>query len=176
MTEDRRAIGALVGAADPPMIVVTTRAADTGERDGCLVGFHSQSSISPERYAVWLSDANRTSRLARTATHVAVHFLAVGDHAIAARFGALTGDELPDGGDGKLTGLAWRDGPGGVPVIVDVAHWFVGRIVARDARSDRGDHGWVELEVEASCDVDDGAPHEPLRLRAVTGLSPGHEA
>ena len=46
----------LIAQLDYPMIVVTT--ASAGERAGCLVGFHTQSSIDPERFAVWLSKAN----------------------------------------------------------------------------------------------------------------------
>ena len=43
----------LMGSADPPLIVLTTAA--EGERAGCLVGFHAQSSITPPHYSVWLS-------------------------------------------------------------------------------------------------------------------------
>ncbi len=38
----------LMAALDSPLIVVTT--ADERERAGCLVGFHGQSSIEPQRY------------------------------------------------------------------------------------------------------------------------------
>ena len=76
MAEER--FGALMGALDAPMAVVTTTAG--GERGGCLIGFHAQSSIDPARYTVWLSKANHTYRLALRASHLAVHFLAaVGD-------------------------------------------------------------------------------------------------
>ncbi|MCT1909143.1 hypothetical protein ACH0CV_13930 [Brachybacterium paraconglomeratum] len=47
------AFATLMAATDPAMVVVTTAAG--GERAGCLVGFHAQSSISPERYCLWLS-------------------------------------------------------------------------------------------------------------------------
>jgi flavin reductase (DIM6/NTAB) family NADH-FMN oxidoreductase RutF len=48
----------LMAALDSPLIVVTT--ADVRERAGCLVEFHGQSSIEPQRYCVWLSKANYT--------------------------------------------------------------------------------------------------------------------
>jgi len=48
----------LMAALDSPLIVVTT--ADERERAGCLVEFHGQSSIEPQRYCVWLSKANYT--------------------------------------------------------------------------------------------------------------------
>ena len=54
---------ALVAVLDAAVVVVT--AADGDDRDGCLVGFHSQCSIDPPRYAVWLSRANRTFDLAQ---------------------------------------------------------------------------------------------------------------
>ena len=37
----------LMASVDAPMVVVTTAVA--GERAGCLVGFHSQSAIDPQR-------------------------------------------------------------------------------------------------------------------------------
>ena len=43
----------LMAALDPPLIVVTV--ADERERAGCLVEFHVQSSIEPQRYRVLLS-------------------------------------------------------------------------------------------------------------------------
>jgi len=52
----------LMAALDCPLIVVTT--ADERERAGCLVEFHAQSSIEPQRYCVWLSKANYTYRVA----------------------------------------------------------------------------------------------------------------
>ena len=57
----------LMASLDPPMVVVT--AAAGGERAGCLVGFHSQSSIEPARCCVWLSKANHTYRVALLAAH-----------------------------------------------------------------------------------------------------------
>src|SRR5690625_6744052 len=66
-------LDALLESADAPLIVVTTAA--EGERAGCLVGFHSQASISPQRYCFWLSKANHTYRVALRSEHFAVHFL-----------------------------------------------------------------------------------------------------
>jgi len=79
----------IVSSVDGPMIVVTT--AEGGERAGCLVGFHAQSSIEPRRYTVWLSKANHTYRVALRASHIGIHFLTDGDFALAERFGTLTG-------------------------------------------------------------------------------------
>lgn len=63
----------VVGALDYPMFVVTTSVGD--RREGCLVGFASQISISPPRFLVGLSNKNRTYRLAAVAEHLAVHLV-----------------------------------------------------------------------------------------------------
>src|SRR5947208_16793782 len=77
----------LVAAANAAMVVVTTVSGD-GERSGCLVGFHSQCSIDPRQYAVWISRENHTFRVARQADALAVHFLAQGDLDVAELFGS----------------------------------------------------------------------------------------
>jgi len=63
----------LMAALDSPLIVVTT--ADERERAGCLVEFHVQSSIEPQRYCVWLSKANYTYRVALHSSYLVIHFL-----------------------------------------------------------------------------------------------------
>ena len=40
-----------------------------------MVGFHSQCSVDPGRFAVWLSKANHTYGVALRAEVFAVHFL-----------------------------------------------------------------------------------------------------
>jgi flavin reductase (DIM6/NTAB) family NADH-FMN oxidoreductase RutF len=160
---NRDAFDRLVALMDPAMVVVTVAAGE--ERDGCLVGFHSQSSIEPPRYAVWLSIANRTQELAQRATHLAVHVLGDHDHHLAELFGGETGDEVD-----KLARCEWTPGPDGVPLLLDTGH-FVGRIVERFAAD--GDHALVVLEpVEA--EVDDAAA--PLRLAQASDIEPGHAA
>jgi flavin reductase (DIM6/NTAB) family NADH-FMN oxidoreductase RutF len=156
---------ALVAAMDTAMVVVTT--ADGGEGDGCLVGFHSQCSIDPPRYAVWLSVANRTHELAQRATHLAVHLLTEADGSLAERFGSQTGDEVD-----KLAGLDWEPGPGGVPLLAAAPARLVGRIVDRLAGT--ADHDLFVLDVVEA--VSPSGRHEPLRLSAVDDMDPGHEA
>ncbi|MGV9950142.1 flavin reductase family protein, partial [Rhodococcus aetherivorans] len=111
---------ALMAMLDPPMVVVT--AAVGGERGGCLVGFHAQTSIAPGRYTVWLSKANHTYRLALRATHLGLHFLDRHDLALAERFGTLTGDEVD-----KFADLAVRCGPGAAPELTAHPHRMVVR-------------------------------------------------
>ncbi len=98
-----------MASLDPPMVVVTTAVA--GERAGCLVGFHSQSSIDPPRYDVWLSKANHTYRVALRSTHLAVHLLTADDLAVAEHFGTLTGDEVDKFADVTLRGRPARRTP-----------------------------------------------------------------
>lgn len=154
----------LMAAADPPLVIVTTSA--EGRPAGCLVGFHMQSSIEPQHYCVWLSKANHTYRVALRSTHLAVHFLTADDVDLAEHFGTTTGEDTD-----KFAGLRFEEGLGGVPLLADLPHRLIG---ARSAMLDlRGDHACVELAVEEAWS--DGR-FEPLRLRAVRHLSPGHEA
>jgi flavin reductase (DIM6/NTAB) family NADH-FMN oxidoreductase RutF len=149
------------------MVVVTAAAGD--ERDGCLVGFHSQSSIHPRRYVVWLSVANRTYRIAQRADHLAVHALTASDHALAERFGGTTGDDTD-----KLADVGWSPGPGGAPLLDDLPTRFVGRVEAWLPATE-GDHrGVVLVPVDAA--GADLAPGGPFRLRQARDITPGHPA
>ena len=89
-----------VGSVDHPMVVVTTVAGDA--HAGCLVGFHSQCSIEPLRYAVWLSKANRTFRIVVHADGFGLHFLEEKDGELAELFRVCTGDD-----EDKFTHCKW---------------------------------------------------------------------
>jgi len=155
---------ALVAAMDTALVVVTVAVGD--ERDGCIVGFHSQASINPRRYVVWLSTANRTSRLAERADYLAVHVLAHDQHELAELFGGETGDDID-----KLHRITWEAGPGGVPLLAACPHRFVGQVLQR--HHDVGDHvAMVLAPVEA---VAAELP-EPLRLHHADDIEPGHPA
>lgn len=160
----RDAFNSLMSSLDTPLIVVTT--AEGGEQAGCLVGFHAQSSIDPDRYCVWLSKANYTYRVGLRASHLAIHFLARGDLALARRFGTLTGDRTD-----KFAGLRVSRGPGGVPVLEDCPHRLIlRRVVLLD---EGGDHVCVTGE---PLDAQSSGPFEPLRLSQAGDLEPGHGA
>lgn len=107
---------------DGPMVVVT--ASSGSQRAGCLVGFHTQASIAPPRYLVCLSVKNHTYLAASRATHLAVHFLGIEQSAMAERFGTRCSSTT-----NKFDGLDVEAGPGGVPIVNDCAHWFVGEIL-----------------------------------------------
>lgn len=161
-SDDGSGFDVIMASVDTTMVVVTTAAG--GERAGCLVGFHAQSSIDPRRYTVWLSKANHTYRVALRAGHVAVHFLTEHDLALAERFGTLTGDTTD-----KFGGLRVTDGPDGVPLLAESANGFAARRIA--LLDEGGDHVCVVTEPVRTWAGDRFAP---LTLRRVQHLEPGH--
>jgi flavin reductase (DIM6/NTAB) family NADH-FMN oxidoreductase RutF len=155
-----------VANADGAMIVVTV--AVDRERDGCLVGFHSQVSIDPPGYVVWISKANHTRSLLPRATHLGVHLLAADQHELAAQFGGQTADDGVD----KLAAVDWSPDDHGVPVLTACPNRFVGEIQLLPDLP-HGDHTGVLL---APVDVSARSPFAPLRLSAVGDIEPGHPA
>jgi flavin reductase (DIM6/NTAB) family NADH-FMN oxidoreductase RutF len=165
-------LSTVVERLDPALVVVTV--AVDGERDGSLVGFHSQSSIDPPRYVVWLSVANRTTRLAAGADHLGVHVLSATDHGLAELFGGTTDD---DPGPAKLDQVPWTEGPGGVPLLDAVPVRFVGRILEW-LRPAGGDHHGAVLEPVAGGfdEVHRSSVDAPFRLHQTHDIEPGHPA
>ena len=157
------AFHAFVGALDHDMLIVT--AAAGAERDGCLVGFHTQASIDPPRLLVCLSDKNRTYRLAREADVLVVHQVPEDAPDLAELFGGETGDEVD-----KLAQVAWRPGPGGAPVLERCRNWVAGEVLER---LDCGDHVAFLLE---PIDGEASEQARGLRFSAVKGMHPGHQA
>lgn len=155
--------GTLMSALDPPLVVVTVAAA--GERAGCLVSFHTQSSMVPQRYCVFLSKANHTYGVALRASHLAIHFLAADDLPLAELFGGQTGDTVD-----KFAGLPVTDGPGGVPLLAQCPHWLAARRVA--LLDEGGDHVTVLTEPVAA---QASGPFTPLRVAAAGHIRPGHD-
>lgn len=154
----------LTGELDYPMVIVTTIA--DGERSGCLVGFHTQCSIHPPRWAVWISKVNHTYRVALRATSLAVHFPSVDDQDLAELFGEETGDEVD-----KFAHCEWTDGPNGVPLLNRIANRFVGAVV--DTLDDDCDH---QCFIVAADDVQRAHPLRQLSFQAVRDFEAGHPA
>lgn len=156
----------LMGRLEVPMVIVTAAAPD-GERSGCLVGFTSQASIHPPRYAVFISDKNHTHAVAAVAETLAVHFLTPDDLALAELFGSETGDKVD-----KFADIGWTPGPGGAPLLDDLPDRFVGRILHR---APTGDHTVHLLEpINGTVSTSDG--WRQLGFQATKPLEPGHEA
>ncbi|MFE6815139.1 flavin reductase family protein [Streptomyces sp. NPDC057677] len=151
---------------DGPMYVVT--AASGGERAGCLVGFGSQCSIDPPRFAVWLSVANHTYRVAREAEYLTVHLVHQDQRALSELFGEETGDRVD-----KFASVHWRPGEGGSPIVDQLTTWFTGRI---EGRIEGGDHVGFLLAPVAVCPSAEGPAPALLRHREVRNLAPGHPA
>ena len=161
--DGREAFDELVAALDGALVVVTVAAGD--ERAGCLVGFHSQCSIDPPRYALWLSKANHTFRVALHARHLAVHLLADADHDLAALFGGETGDDVD-----KFAACEWRTLDDGLPRLTACR---AGMVLRRTGLfDDGGDHVCF---VGAPVDAWGDGPFEPLRLSDVGDLDAGHD-
>jgi flavin reductase (DIM6/NTAB) family NADH-FMN oxidoreductase RutF len=152
-----------LGELDYPMFIVT--AAGGGDRAGCLVGFTSQCSIDPERFVVFLSDKNRTFRVAQQASVLVVHLVPEGADALAELFGSETGDEVD-----KFGRCSWTPGPEGTPVLDDCGNWFAGRILDQ---FDVGDHRAFLLEPLRG---DEEQGEAALTFREVKSIEPGHEA
>jgi flavin reductase (DIM6/NTAB) family NADH-FMN oxidoreductase RutF len=153
----------LLTRLDYPMVLVTV--AVDGERSGCLVGFHSQCSVDPVRYAVFLSKNNRTYRLAERADHLGVHFLAADQRGLAELFGGRTTDDVD-----KLAHVDHHLGAGGTPLVDATASRFVGRVLERLDCGDHvgfvlapahaeGDHGFTQLGFQDVIDIEPG--HDP---------------
>ena len=155
----------LTSELDHPRLIVTTAAA--GERAGCLVGFHSQCSIHPLRWAVWISKTNYTYRVAVRASVLAMHFPLQGDDDIAHLFGEETGDDVD-----KFARCAWTEGAGGVPLLDRLPNRLVGRI--RDVIDDGGDHQLFAVDID---ETNQGVgPLRTLGYQSVRGFDPGHPA
>ncbi|QIX27123.1 flavin reductase [Nocardioides sp. JQ2195] len=152
----------LMAAVDPALVVVTT--AVEGVRAGCLVGFHSQSSIDPEHYCFWLSKANHTYRVGLRATHFGLHFLPAHRRDLAERFGTVTGEDAD-----KFAGLEVTSHEHGVPLLADCPNRMVlERISLLDVG---GDH--VNLATRV-LHAEHGGEFTPLRVSDAAGLEPGH--
>ena len=153
----------LVAQLDYPMFIATVAAG--GERSGCLIGFATQSSISPPRFLAGISDKNRTFRVASDADTMAIHLVPEDAGELAELFGGETGDEVD-----KFARAEWREGPGGVPLLDRCPNRFVGRIVER---IDFGDHVGVVLE-PFFAEADEESAQ--LGFHRAKRIEPGHEA
>ena len=158
-----RPFDAIVRSIDASMTVVT--ASMSGQDAGCLIGFHSQCSIRPERWVAWVSPANRSFPVITGANRVAIHFLGDDQHDLAVLFGSETGDEVDKFAHCDVNRSS------GPPVITRCANVMVADRVA--LLDDGGDHAGVVVEpVEVRAE----ASFVPLRLASVDDLDPGHEA
>lgn len=158
----RETFNAIVGDLEYPMFIVTARAGD--EPLGCLVGFATQTSIDPPRFAVCLSHKNRTFRRGRDAPVLGVHCVPADAEDLARLFGGETGDKVD-----KFARVEWHEGPEGVPLLDRCTNWFAGRVLAR---LDAGDHDLFLLAPVAG----EAAAEEEFTFHRAKRIEPGHEA
>jgi flavin reductase (DIM6/NTAB) family NADH-FMN oxidoreductase RutF len=158
----RETFNAIVGDLEYPMFIVTARAGD--EPLGCLVGFATQTSIDPPRFAVCLSHKNRTFRRGRDAPVLGVHCVPADAEDLARLFGGETGDKVD-----KFARVEWHEGPEGVPLLDRCTNWFAGRVLAR---LDAGDHDLFLLAPVAG----EAAAEEEFTFHRAKRIEPGHAA
>lgn len=152
----------LAGALNYPVFIVT--ATDGEQREGCVIGFASQTSFEPARFLACLSRANRTYRFARDVGELAVHLVPREATQLVELFGGQTGDHID-----KFARCEWHTGPRGLPILAGCPSWFAGAIVER---IDLGDHVGHLLEpLQARF-----APGELLYFQDVADVDPGHPA
>ena len=152
------------------MLIVTAAVRD--QLRGCLVGFATQTSISPPRFIVCLSERNRTTKIACRAEYLGVHFLPreadqlaeVADR-VPVRLLGETADDVD-----KFSGVGWEPGPAGTPLLDDCRNRFVGRILERRPV---GDHLAFLLEPILA---EHPEPVRPFSYRRAQRIDPGHEA
>lgn len=154
----------LLRGADQPIVIVTARDSD-GRIGGCLVGFASQCSITPARFAVWLSIRNHTYSVARNARQLAVHVLTAHDRPLAELFGSATGHERD-----KFAECEWERGPSGVPIISVSGGWFTG---PAEHHPMSGDHALFVVTPDAASGRIDG---KPLSFQDVKDIQAGNPA
>lgn len=154
----------LTGSANSALLVVTTAVDDV--RAGCLVGYHNQSSMSPQHYSFWLSKANHTYRAGLRATHFAVHFLTDHDHDLAEHFASASGQNTD-----KFADIAVETAEHNMPLVTALPNrMIVERISILD---DGGDHVCVTARVVTA---ESDGHFTPLRLTDVADLKPAHGA
>mgnify|MGYP001190347993 CR=1 FL=1 len=158
----RSPLADLTGSANSALLVVTTAVDDV--RAGCLVGYHSQASMSPQHYCFWLSKANHTYRVGLLASHFAVHFLTAHDHDLAERFAGSSGQNTD-----KFADIAVETGEHGVPLVTALPNrMIVERVAILD---DGGDHVCVTARVLRA---ESDGHFTPLRTLDILDIKPAH--
>ena len=157
-----KAFSALMGSVNSAAVVATTVADDVAA--GCLVGYHTQSSIAPQQYCFWLSKANHTYRTGLLATHFAVHFLTTDDLPLAEHFATRSGDDVD-----KFADLQVTADEHGVPLLQDCPNRIVVKRLA--IVDDGGDHVCVTARV---VDAESSGKFTPLRIADLGKVTPAH--
>ncbi len=133
-----------------PVYVVTARKGD-GSKNGNVVTWLSQAGREPVPYlAAAVAKADYTHGFVDQAGAFAVHLLRQDQIELGKRFGFQSGRQAD-----KFAGLAWREGPLGVPLLEDALGFAACRVVQR---VDCGSHTLFVGEVVEG----QAGPGEPL--------------
>lgn len=163
MTKERPELDWFGARLNYPMFIVTTTG--EGEMSGCLIGFATQCSVHPVRFAAFISKKNHTYGVASKSRALAIHVVPEDGMELAKLFGGETGDEVD-----KFEGLEWKPGPLGSPVLSGVPNWCEGPIVES---LDAGDHNCFIIEP-----LHGESEKEVVALSFDTAkvIDPGHDA
>jgi flavin reductase (DIM6/NTAB) family NADH-FMN oxidoreductase RutF len=162
MKADQLDLQAFFDRVDYPYYIATVRSPDA-EMSGCLVGFATQCSIDPPNFAVCISKANHTRRVAERSDGMGLHLLGSNQVGLARLFGEETGDTLD-----KFARCDWRLGTTGAPLLADVSVSLEGRILGHFSA---GDHVvFLMRGVRAAAGPCPGL----LTYRGAPHLTPGH--
>lgn len=151
-------------SADNTSLVVVTTAAD-GVPAGCLVSYHTQASMTPPHYNIWLSKANHTYRVGLLAQHFGVHFLTRDDLSWAKYFATSSGQDTD-----KFAGLAvtmHHD----IPLVDALPNRMI--IEKLSMLDDGGDHACVNARVVTAQAAGD---FTPLRVSDLGDMRPAHDS
>lgn len=153
----------LMSAENTSLVVVT--AAVENVLAGCLVSYHTQASMTPPHYNIWLSKANHTYRVGLLAQRFGVHFLTSADLVWAEHFATLSGQDT-----NKFAGLAvtmHHD----VPLLDALPNRMI--IQKLSMLDDGGDHVCVNAKVITAQAAGD---FTPLRLSDLGDMRPAHDS
>lgn len=153
----------LMSCENTSLVVVTTAADHV--LAGCLVSYHTQASMSPPHYNIWLSKANHTYRVGLLAQRFGVHFLTHNDLTWADHFATVSGQDTQ-----KFAGLAvtMHDG---VPLLDALPNRMI--IEKLSMLDDGGDHVCVNAKVRFA---QTAGEFTPLRLSDLGEMRPAHDS
>ncbi|GAA4105728.1 flavin reductase family protein [Enteractinococcus coprophilus] len=153
----------LMSSENTSLIVVTTAAENV--RAGCVVSYHTQASMKPQHYNIWLSKANHTYKIGLLAETFGVHFLTQDDLAWAEHFATMSGQDTDKFADLEVE---MRQG---VPLLTALPNRMV--IEQISMLDDGGDHVCVTARV---IEAESPGHFTPLRLSDIGDLRPAHDS
>jgi flavin reductase (DIM6/NTAB) family NADH-FMN oxidoreductase RutF len=107
-----------------PVVAITSRRGE--KRNGMIIDGAIRASIVPElpRVAVFIHKFNYSHELIFATGRFALHLLHTGQLELVHRLGFFSGRDRD-----KLSGVPYRDGAEGVPILEDCYAWFDCRVI-----------------------------------------------